>query len=124
MAGPTRSRRPRPLSIAIRTSGIGCGRSKTPADTAIDARSRPATPQQGNHNTGGRGMSDLDLVMGREPKPRQYVYLLFNSEVIVKAQRADWPKLRELVEKLGEAVFDDVEDNNCFEMYDLKTFDE
>lgn len=52
-------------------------------------------------------MSHLDLVMGRPtPKPTR-AFLVFDNEFIIRIMDFEFPRAKELIEKVGEDHFDD-----------------
>ena len=51
----------------------------------------------------------LNTVMGRRDKKPSIAYLRFDDEFIVEIDRNEFQQARELIEKVGENRFDDVE---------------
>jgi hypothetical protein len=69
-------------------------------------------------------MGDLAFLMGRKAKKPTCVHLLYNSEVIVEIEKKNFARAKELVKKLGEGSFDDLDEygSNAFEMFELLPF--
>lgn len=64
----------------------------------------------------------LDIVMGRHKLPKS-VSILFEAEFVIEIAECDFGKAKELVEKLGESLFDDASDRDI-QMYPHKSLTE
>jgi hypothetical protein len=66
-------------------------------------------------------MDDLDRIMCRNIDP-QFATVLFNGEIKIEAHRTEWPRLKRIIEFLGEGNFNALLPRDDSRMLSVDTF--